>query len=300
MIEYHRSTIDVPLTDPSLPAPEFAMKPAAPTDDGLIFDIGMDQCQDTDFYLAKGFRVVAVDANPEVCEQARRRYPQAIADGQLTVVNAAISTGREPLRFYVCRTLSALSTADPALRDRETRNGYEFDEIIVPGLRPADLLETYGAPYFAKIDIEGFDVVCLEGFRDAKARPEYVSSEVDFRALARQIAALEAMGYDRFAMVPQAAAPQMRPPRPAREGRDIDYTFAHHASGLFGRELPEPWLDAGAVRARAWAQWRRYKAAAVLGKLAKIRPLKPLLMRWRAQLPHVFDWFDIHATRADG
>ncbi len=266
--------------------------------DDLIFDIGMDQCQDTDFYLAKGFRVVAVDANPGVCDIARARYAEAIADGRLTIVNAAISLRREPLTFYVCRALSALSTADPALRDRETRKGYEFDEIVVPGVRPADLLTTYGSPYFAKIDIEGFDVICLEGFRDAEARPAFVSSEVDFRALNRQIAALEAMGYDRFALVPQADAPKMHPPRPAREGRDIDYTFAHHASGLFGRELPAPWLNARGVRSRAWAQWRRYKASAVLGKVAAVRPLKPLADRWRRRLPHAFDWFDIHATRA--
>ena len=31
---------------------------------GLIFDIGMNNGNDTDFYLAKGFHVVAVEANP--------------------------------------------------------------------------------------------------------------------------------------------------------------------------------------------------------------------------------------------
>jgi FkbM family methyltransferase len=151
--------------------------------DDLIYDIGMDQCQDTDFYLAKGFRVVAVDANPAVCEMARERYAKQINSGQLTVLNRAISEASEPLVFHVCETLSMLSTADDYLRDREmSRNGHTFKDVTVEGLRPADLVGEYGIPYFAKIDIEGFDLVCLRGFEGFAEKPYYVSTEADLRA----------------------------------------------------------------------------------------------------------------------
>ncbi len=101
--------------------------------------------------------------------------------------------------------MSALSTADPALRDWHIRNGgHAFDEITVSGILASDLVAEYGTPYFAKVDIEGFDLICLEGLGSAPEAPTYLSSEVDFRYLERQISLMEGMGYDRFALVPQA------------------------------------------------------------------------------------------------
>jgi FkbM family methyltransferase len=266
-------------------------------DGGLIFDIGMDLCQDTDFYLAKGFRVVSVDANPSVCEAAAERYAAQVASGQLTIVNRAISENREPLIFYVCKTLSAWSTASPRLRDEKAKQGAAFEEIEVKGARAADLLEEYGVPYFAKIDIEGFDLICLQGFRGAPAKPKYISTEVDFYTVDEQIACLEDLGYRRFALVNQAMAPHQTPPRPAREGRDIDYTFAHHASGLFGRELAAEWVDAAGVRRQCQAVINQYRASGLLDRLAFVKPLQPWLQQARDRyLPLAHDWYDIHAT----
>ncbi len=39
----------------------------------LIFDLGMHTALDTKFYLDKGFRVVAVEANPRMVESAREQ-----------------------------------------------------------------------------------------------------------------------------------------------------------------------------------------------------------------------------------
>lgn len=269
-------------------------------DDGLIFDIGMDLCQDTDFYLAKGFRVVAVDANPSVCDAAARRYEAELESGQLVIVNAAISEDREPLVFYVCKTMSAWSTASPRLRDEKTKQGAIFEEIEVKGVRTSDLLETYGTPYFAKIDIEGFDLICLKGFRGSPAMPRYVSTEVDFYILDEQLSCLVDLGYRRFALVNQATAPNQSPPRPAREGRDIDYVFAHHASGLFGKELPAEWVDVSTVRKHCRAVISQYRASGVLRRLEALAPLKPFIQRVRNRhLPLSLDWYDLHASLGD-
>jgi FkbM family methyltransferase len=266
-------------------------------DDGLIFDIGMDLCQDTDFYLQKGFRVVAVDANPLVCANAHKRYASEIAAGQLTIVNRVISEAREPLPFYVCGTLSALSTADVDLRRKEERNGHVFEEIEVLGATAADILTEFGVPYFAKIDIEGFDLICLQGFLRARGRPKYISTEVDFQKFGAQIACLRALGYRKFALVSQVKAPLHRPPRPALEGRDVDYSFAHHASGLFGRELPESWVGVERLRAKCRAIYWRFRLSGLMKRFEAIPPLKSWMFRTRLRLfPNAGDWYDIHAT----
>lgn len=44
----------------------------------LIYDIGLHQGQDTDFYLRKGFRVIAFEANPENAAFCRKKFSQAI------------------------------------------------------------------------------------------------------------------------------------------------------------------------------------------------------------------------------
>src|SRR5690348_14857053 len=42
--------------------------------DGLIYDVGLCDGDDTAFYLAKGFRVVAVEANPALVAAAKQRF----------------------------------------------------------------------------------------------------------------------------------------------------------------------------------------------------------------------------------
>jgi hypothetical protein len=91
--------------------------PANSGNTGLIYDIGMCACEDADFYLTKGYRVIAVEANPSACKAATQRYASEIAHGRLTIVNRAISTTGSPLVFYICESNGAWSTALPRLRD---------------------------------------------------------------------------------------------------------------------------------------------------------------------------------------
>jgi FkbM family methyltransferase len=85
-------------------------------DRNLIFDVGMNICEDTDFYLKKGFKVVAIEANPALCERAVETHDQEIQRGELCVLNVAILDRKGSLRFYVCNEMSAWSTAHTQMR----------------------------------------------------------------------------------------------------------------------------------------------------------------------------------------
>jgi len=39
----------------------------------LIYDVGVHQGEDTDFYLKKGFRVVGIEANAALCKSVGER-----------------------------------------------------------------------------------------------------------------------------------------------------------------------------------------------------------------------------------
>ena len=59
-------------------------------DTKLIFDIGMHHGLDTEFYLLKGFRVVAVEANPLLVRNAQERFANYLRSEQLVIVNLGI------------------------------------------------------------------------------------------------------------------------------------------------------------------------------------------------------------------
>ena len=67
----------------------------------LVADIGMHDGEDTNFYLKKGYRVVGVEANPELVAANRKRFSHEIEQDRLTIIHAAIGTSAEPVKLFV-------------------------------------------------------------------------------------------------------------------------------------------------------------------------------------------------------
>jgi FkbM family methyltransferase len=57
----------------------------------LIYDVGMNNGDDTAYYLSLGFRTVAIEANPELVEQAKSRFAREISAGRLFILNIGIA-----------------------------------------------------------------------------------------------------------------------------------------------------------------------------------------------------------------
>ncbi|HLI20040.1 MAG TPA: hypothetical protein VKV32_02910, partial [Stellaceae bacterium] len=72
------------------------------------------------------------------------------------------------------------------------------------GVVPSEIIARYGVPYYAKIDIEGFDLLCVEAFAEFREKPRYMSVEIDFSASHDLMDRLEKMGYCRFSLVGQS------------------------------------------------------------------------------------------------
>lgn len=47
----------------------------------VIFDLGSHKGEDSDFYLKKGFRVVAVDASDELSEKISQKFSEYLKRG---------------------------------------------------------------------------------------------------------------------------------------------------------------------------------------------------------------------------
>jgi FkbM family methyltransferase len=258
----------------------------------LIFDLGLHRGEDTEFYLSKGFRVVAVDANADLCAQAIDRLSDQVRSGALTVVNKAISDKAGEIDFYEDES-SSWSTVDVAWAARNRRLGSRQHTRTVTAFTTADLLSEFGAPYYMKVDIEGMDMTALRGLAATDLRPRYVSIESDkvsFRGLRNEFDTFASLGYDKFKPVSQRDVPKQTLPNPAREGSYVDHRFALGSSGAFGDEAPGQWIsadDAIERYRRAFLQYALTGDDPFVRSVALRNALKVVGFR--------NNWFDTHA-----
>ena len=264
----------------------------------LIYDIGMHTGRDTAFYLAKGFRVVAVEANPALVRESRMRFEAEIESGQLTIYNVAIADRAGTTAFYVNEEKDDWGTASLDFVRRNESLGTRHRAIEVPGLPLESILTECGVPYYAKIDVEGADLLCLHALRGFLARPRYLSFEsslVDFDSFFGEMSHVWTLGYRAFKIVNQAENERVRCPNPPREGRYVDQRFDGHTSGPFGEESPGPWRDVDTTLARYRRILRDSARFGAAGRFAgtRIGALDAWLRRATGRSP--IGWYDIHA-----
>jgi FkbM family methyltransferase len=218
--------------------------------DNLIFDIGMHIGQDTEFYLAKGFKVIAIEANPLLAEEASTRFSKYIESQQLKILNVGIDDQEGFFPFYVNDTLSEWGSFIKVIGER----GNLFHEIQVNCVTLDRIIQEHGIPYYLKVDIEGKDLKAIQRLTSFSAKPKYVSVENGNGGL---LECLYQLGYRYFKFINQANYDKWRCPDPAREGLYIDYKFPHGSSGLFGEETEGEWKSYELVKEEIDAYWNR-------------------------------------------
>jgi len=103
-------------------------------DSNLIYDVGLHKGEDSEFYLKKGFRVVAIEALSELCEIARRRLQKYVETGQLVILNVAISNENGAIKFFANRQNSVWGTTNETWAKRNERMETSSCEIPWKGL----------------------------------------------------------------------------------------------------------------------------------------------------------------------
>jgi FkbM family methyltransferase len=175
---------------------------------GLAYDVGMNAGHDTDFYLSQGFRVVAVEANPELAEAAERRFSRAVGAGMLDIVNAGVAEQDGVADFWICDGKSEFSSFHRAIASRV---GYGHHAVQIPTVRFASLMDRFGTPDVLKVDIEGNDRLCLEAL-SPNALPRFVSLESECTTAGvagdaeeglRTLMMLRDLGYRKFKLIDQ-------------------------------------------------------------------------------------------------
>ena len=199
----------------------------------LIYDVGMHNGDDTDYYLTKGARVVAVEANEDLCASARQRFPGPIGEGRLIVLNLAVGETDGEADFFI----NDGSTVQSSLRGQATGT---TRAVRVPLRRLSGLFAEHGTPDFAKIDVEHLDHIILRDLRLAGRLPAHISVEAHSFSVLEELIRAE---FTRFRLVNCALVQRRFGKHVIRlpEGKER-YGFRHHSSGPFGEDLPDSWL----------------------------------------------------------
>ena len=260
----------------------------------LIIDVGMHTGRDTDFYLKKGFDVVAIEANPKLVESARSKFKDALSNKNLVLYDVAIADHKGEIDFYSNDEKDDWSTISKDQAKRCESLGTHNTVMRIKCTTFEEILGQHKVPYYLKIDIEGVDLLCLEALKAADQKPRFISMEAALGSgdeVFSEIALLWNLGYRQFKVVNQALNRRIRCPNPPLEGVFVDYQFDGHSSGPFGDEAPGEWIDARKTLARLdrirWEQ-KYFGAASKYYKTVFHRV-------YEAVTQDKVGWYDIHA-----
>jgi FkbM family methyltransferase len=202
----------------------------------LIFDLGMNNAEDTAYYLKKGYKVVSVEADPLFIEKAQVQFTEELNKGLLHLYQVAIWTTYDRLPFHISKKNAHWSSLDINWASRD--NG-ETETIEVTCIPLAHLFSLHGVPSHLKIDIEGADELVIDQLQAFAYLPAYISIE-DCRFGFRYLEKLKALGYSQFKLSNQATVTDLNDPL-------IAHHFPAGSSGPLGEQVPGPWIVGGNI-----------------------------------------------------
>ena len=276
----------------------------------LVFDIGAHLGEDTEYYLARGFNVIAFECMPENIKRIQDKFPKEILCKRLILETRALLAGGGEDReatFFVDE-ISFWGTLHKDWAERNQRLGSQNRSISVKTMDPREAYDLYGKPYFIKIDIEGEDVNVLKSLSSIRVqeRPKYISiesSKTSWKSLINEFRIFEDLGYTHFAVRPQSKMAKTITQWVASDGKKYSFKHQKDSSGPFGGDL-----DKSAWMSKRQAI-RKYKIIFIWyflfgddGILAPRKIKNIMLRRKYSRLLNrlrLKDWYDTHAKREE-
>ena len=215
----------------------------------VIFDLGANKGLNLDYYFLKADRVVAVEANPHLCELMAKNFKNQIEAGKLQIVNAVIVEEElshlETVDFYISKSNDVLSQIFPP------KSPQDFNKVSLRSISVKKLFEDFidesNSILYCKIDLEGFDYnVMKEMFRN-NIFPKTISVECHEAKTVSLL--LESRKYLGFKLVDGSSVSNkykncmVSTP----QGEQISLSFKEHSAGPFGSDIPGDWYSDNAI-----------------------------------------------------
>ena len=188
----------------------------------LIIDAGMHMCEDTSYYLKKGYNVVSIDADINLVNKAKLNYKDYVNKGTLTILNYALaSEDNEEIKFNISKE-TLWNSINAQISDR---NGNFHEQVSVQTQKLSSIIKKFGVPYYCKIDLEGYDNIALKTLQEIEKLPKFISVETEClgenqvitqEEIVQTLNTLYELGYRKFKLVDQFTLTVLT---------DIEHTF---------------------------------------------------------------------------
>jgi len=202
----------------------------------VIFDFGANVGQNLDYYFHKADKVIAIEANPALCNEMLKEFESEIAQNRLVIVNAVLAEREGATTFWLNLHLSVLSQLDEPSDRANFRSvqlpGREIKSIIADNLNRGDEF------LYSKFDLEGYDARALKNLFKSRNFPEHVSVEV--QSLDALAVLVFQKDYDKFRIVDGSQVADKYKKVEVKIGENTrTFNFKHHSAGPFGEDLQE-------------------------------------------------------------
>jgi FkbM family methyltransferase len=202
----------------------------------IIYDLGSNNGNNIPYYLLKSDLVVAVEANPELCEIIKKNFKKDIDNGKLIVENCIVTvlSDNEDRDFYLHRhyhVLSQFLTPQKSILD-------QYLKVKLPSRNIISIIKDYGEPYYIKIDLEHYDSYILKELLLRNIYPKYLSIESHSREIIDII--ISNGKYKSLKLIDGSQVPKRYKNRIIN---NINYSFPAHSAGPFGDDIDGQWLE---------------------------------------------------------
>lgn len=204
----------------------------------IIYDFGCNNGDDIHYYLKKCDLVVAIDANPTLCDHVKNIFKTEILNSKLAVENCVLNIDKtkEDVDFYISKVHHVLSQFP------KPNNLNEFHKTKLPSKYVIDIIKQYGSPYYIKIDIEHFDQFILKEIFTNQIYPPYISSEIHNIEVFDILTTIG--NYNAFKLVDGSSVnTQYRDCTIVTDNGIDKHSFAYHGAGPFGEDIHGPWMN---------------------------------------------------------
>lgn len=146
-----------------------------------VFIIGCWTGIDVDYYLYRGYKVIAVEANARLYHDLRMKYKVAIQKGNLVLINKAVySEEGQLIPFYIEPNNPNWSSIYQHVAQRLISDPDDILKVYVETTTIPELISQYGEPDLLRISLSGGELEVLEGIKKMDYLPKYLTTETEF------------------------------------------------------------------------------------------------------------------------
>ncbi len=205
----------------------------------IIYDFGANNGDDIPYYLLKGDVVVAVEANPSLCEHMRAKYEQEIEEGRVVIENCVITNGPsdEDVDFYLHDIHMLSKFVKPSPNEANL-----FKKVTLRSRNILDIIKKHGYPYYFKTDVEGYDHIVLKTLFSGGYHPAFISAEAHSLDI---FCILVCLGdYRSFKLVDAPTVSKVYENCEVKTANGpVRFSFEPHSAGPFGEDILGPWMS---------------------------------------------------------